>query len=45
MATECRGKKRINRNKIVKVEAYAVLASLVIGGFVFGESLLRQRPR
>lgn len=36
MATECRGKKRINRNKIVKVEAYAVLASLVIGGFVFG---------
>lgn len=39
MATECRGKKTpVNLNKIVKVEAYAVLASLAIGGFTIGRA-------
>ena len=37
MATECRERrKRFNRNKIEKVETYAVLATLMFGGFLIG---------
>ena len=37
MATECReGRKRLNRNKIENVETFAILATMMFGGFLIG---------
>ncbi len=41
MATDCRGTKRVNRNKLYRYEAYAILGALALSGGVAGYAIAK----